>query len=636
MCGIAGYLGPAEHLGAIGEAMAKRLRHRGPDGQRYHVLPEAAGVLAHARLSIIDLSDRASQPFVSLDGTLSLTFNGEIYNYRELRAELLQAGVSLRTSSDTEVILELYRLHGAKAVERLNGMFAFAIWDSAKRELFLARDRVGKKPLYYAQDGERFAFASEVKAIFLAPGFQPEMELANLPEYLVFGYCGTPRSFFKGVQKLPPSCTLSLRAGQRPKLSRYYRFEDTYPRPIGIEDAKEAVRKAVGLAVERRLVADVPIGAFLSGGIDSAVVVAEMAARTGPVRTFTAGFTDDATYDERAPAREIAQRFSTQHTELVVSASGEDLFERLLDHHDEPYGDSSALAQFAVAEATREHLSVVLTGDGGDEAFAGYTRFLGGMAVRSFPGGAAPMLRKALRLAPEPRGYKSPVALLRRFLEHADKSPEQQLLAWNAYFVGDSLRELLRPEHFGGLDPWAVLDAQAAILRRGQDRGRDRLDRILHHNLETYLLDDLLIKADRMTMAVGLEARSPFLDTALLELCFSLPSDLKIRHGKLKWILREAYRGLVPDEVLDRKKHGFGVPVGRWWEGALAKMIDELLLSEHARVSEYLQPAAIRQLVTEHRSKQREHGQRIFALVQLELWLRKLASSRASQSNAAA
>lgn len=637
MCGIAGYIGAAPEgaLSAIGQAMTERLRHRGPDGQRHLLLPRQRGVFAHARLSIIDLSDRASQPFVSTDGQVTLVFNGEIYNYRELQTLLRDSGVTLRTSSDTEVILELYRREGAQAFQRLSGMFALAIWDAAKDRLLMARDRVGKKPLYYARLGDELVFGSEPKAMFAVRGLTPEIEPAHLPEFLVYGYVGTPRSLLRQVEKLPPASTLEWSPGGTPRVERYFSFDDIEARPMPLEEAKRAVRAAVGLAVERRLVADVEVGAFLSGGIDSAIVVAEMAQRKSPVRTFTAGFTDDATYDERSPARDLAARFGAKHTELVVSPAHEELFGKLLDHHDEPYGDSSALALYAVAKATKEHVSVVLSGDGGDEAFAGYTRFLGGLAVQQVPEVVARAVRGSLRLAPEPRGYKNPVALLRRFVENADRSPEEQLLTWNSYFSGSALGSLLRPDHFRHFDPWAVLAEQAEMLRRGKARGRDRLDRILRHNLDTYLLDDLLIKADRMTMAVGLEGRSPFLDVDLLKLCFSLPSSLKIHRGSLKWILKEAYRGIIPDEVLDRKKHGFGVPVGRWWEGSAAPLVDDLLLSPSARYSEYLEPRVVRQVVEEHRSHRRDHAQRIFALVQLELWLRSLAAKRQAPDRAA-
>ena len=419
-----------------------------------------------------------------------------------------------------------------------------------------------------------------------------------------------------------------IRHGQEPpQLHRYWRLDHRTERHT-VDSAKAVVKEAVGQAVARRLVSDVPLGVFLSGGIDSSVIVAEMAARSSePVKTFCVGFEGDATYDERSHANTIAEQFGCQHTELVVTPSPEDLLEKLLWHHDEPYGDSSALAVYAVSQATRQHVTVALTGDGGDEVFAGYTRFRGGLLAGAVPSSLANTARQVLSRLPEPRGYKNPVALARRFVEHGNRSADEQLLSWNAYFAGPNLKTLLREDFVGpGFDPWTVFTQQAQTLDAARTAGRDRLDQILRHNLATYLLDDLLVKTDRMTMAVGLEARSPFLDTQLIELAFTIPSSLKMRYGSLKWLLREAYRDLLPSSILDRKKHGFGVPLAKWWSGDLKTMVDDLLLASSARINDYLRPQAVQQLLKEHRSGKRNHDQRIFLLVQLELWLRKQAT----------
>ncbi|MEQ8277351.1 MAG: asparagine synthase (glutamine-hydrolyzing) [Deltaproteobacteria bacterium] len=619
MCGIAGWVGgPADR--AIGVHMTERLHHRGPDGAGVEVLPDERGVFAHTRLAIIDLSERGRQPFVSDDGRVVLSFNGEIYNFLDLRQRLQQRGFRFRSDCDTEVILAQYLEHGAAGLDALDGMFAFAIYDARDDRLLLMRDRAGKKPLYWTRTSDgALVFGSEVKALAEHPGVTIRPNADALPALLAYGYAPTPTSMFAGIHKLEPASRLTFTRGDV-SIHRYWSLDQAAAEatPMSLEDAKTRVRLAVGEAVERRLISDVPLGAFLSGGVDSSIIVAEMAARSSkPVRTFAVGF-DDATYDETSYARQIAEQFGADHTELVVSSSPEGLLEKLLDHHDEPYGDSSALATYAVAKATREHVTVALTGDGGDEVFAGYTRFLGGLFSGVVPAPVAKGLYGALAKLPEPRGYKNPVALLRRFLQHGGRSPDEQLLAWNSFFAGDLLTDVLHPDLRAGLSPWSVYDDQLAMFEHERDAGRDRLDQILRHNFRTYLLDDLLVKTDRMTMAASLEARSPFLDTALVELAFRIPGALKMRHGQLKWLLREAYRDVLPAQILDRKKHGFGVPMAKWWSGPLAGLVDDVLLGSKHR---WLDPTTVRRIVDEHRTGTRDHAQRIFLMLQIELWL---------------
>lgn len=620
MCGIAGWVRAGAAERAVGDRMTRALAHRGPDGAGVEVLPNGAGVFAHTRLAIIDLSERARQPFVSADGRVVLSFNGEIYNFPVLRERLARRGFVFRSDSDTEVILAQYLEHGAAGLDALDGMFAFAIYDARDDTLVLMRDRAGKKPLYWTRtDDGGLVFGSEVKALAEHPGVTLTPNVDALPALLAYGYAPTPTSMFAGIHKLEPAARLTLARGEV-SIQRYWSLDQAAAEttPLSLEDAKTRIRHAIGDAVERRLISDVPLGAFLSGGIDSSIIVAEMAARsTRPVRTFAVGF-DDATYDERSYARQIAEQFGADHTELFVSSSPEGLLEKLLHHHDEPYGDSSAIATYAVAKATREHVTVALTGDGGDEVFAGYTRFLGGLFSGVVPPRVAKGLYGALSRLPEPRGYKNPVALLRRFLEHGGRSPDEQLLAWNSFFAGPLLTDVVHPDLRASLSPWDVYADQLAIFEHERDAGRDRLDQILRHNYRTYLLDDLLVKTDRMTMAASLEARSPFLDTALVELAFRIPGAMKMRRGQLKWLLREAYRDVLPSEILDRKKHGFGVPMAKWWSGPLAKMVDDVLLASKHR---WLDPTTVRRIVKEHRSGVRDHAQRIFLLLQIELWL---------------
>ncbi len=632
MCGIAGVVfgqrRPAPE--SVGRGMCRHLRHRGPDAEGWAELPEHQGVFAHARLSIIDLSDRARQPFWSPCGQVVLIFNGEIYDFKAQRDKLTAAGAQFRSQCDTEVVLQSYLMHGPAGLDALDGMFAIALYDARERRLLLMRDRTGKKPLYWTRqpDGS-IAFASEVKALTALPEIQLAPDPDHVAEYLTFGYVGTPRSLFKGLHKLPAATRMLVKAGGEPQMERYWQLPSPASmRNVGAAEALQEVRQTIGAAVERRMVADVPLGAFLSGGVDSSVIVAEMARRGGqPVRTFAVGFDDDKTFDERSYAKEIADRFGTDHTELVVKATPCELLGKLLWHHDEPYGDSSALAVYAVSKATADHVSVVLTGDGGDEVYGGYTRFHGGVIAERVPNLAARTAHKILGRLPEPKGYKNPISLARRFVEHAERSEDEQLLAWNSYFAGDALGRLLNPDLRGASDPWSVMAPQLDLLRSAREDGADRLDQILRHNLDTYLLDDLLVKTDRMTMAVSLEARSPFLDTAVLESAFTLPSALKIKGRSLKWLLKEAYRGILPDHILDRQKHGFGVPVGAWWRGEARPMVQDILLSKNAKYREVLNQDEVQRLVKEHDAQHRDHGQRIFALLQLELWLQSLPGS---------
>ena len=631
MCGIAGVVGEVPDAEGVGRAMARRLHHRGPDASGVVTLStpggSPAGVFAHTRLKVVDLSEAAAQPFVDRATGVALVFNGELYDFMALRRVQERAGLAFRSRSDTEVLLNQYLWRGEAGLDELDGMFAFALWDPRVGRLLLGRDRMGKKPLYWTRGPrpEAIAFASEAKALAEIPGVELDLDPSRVPELLAFGYVGPPRTVFAGVHRLPPACRMRFEPGRAPVVRRYWSLEARSAErlDVDVEEAKALVRAAVGRAVERRLVADVPVGAFLSGGIDSSVVVAEMAARSDRrVQTFAVGFDDDATYDETFCGGWLAKRIGTDHTELRVRPDAGALFDRLLDHHDEPYGDSSALAVFAVAEATRQHVTVALTGDGGDEVFGGYTRFRGGLLQSWCPRPVGWGLHELLDRLPEPRGYKHPLALARRFVEHADRSADEQLLAWNSFFIGPRLKAVLRDDVYPGLDPWSVLQPQVDQLAAAAAGGRDRLDQILLHNLRTYLLDDLLVKTDRMTMAVALEARCPFLDAELVELAFRLPSDLKIRRGRLKWILREAYRDTFGPEVLDRKKHGFGVPLAKWWSGPLRSLVGELLESR-PRLSAYLDEAEVRRVVAEHEAGHRDHGQRIFLLVQLELFLRR-------------
>ena len=631
MCGICGIVdrrGPAPDRGVL-EAMTRAIAHRGPDAEGFLRLPrdgEASGPgvgLGHRRLAIIDLSPSGAQPMTNEDETLWIILNGEIYNYRALRPELEARGHPLKSQSDTEVILHLYEELGERCVERLDGMFAFALWDTRRRRLLLARDRAGKKPLFYARAGDTFLFASEVKAILRHPRVASAPNVAAVPHYFVFGYPPPGATFYRDVHELPPAHHLVLEEDGTARVTRYWgvSFAPVSPAPPESE-AIARVRELVTDAVRKRLVADVPVGAFLSGGLDSSVVVALMARLTGaPVRTFSLGFAGDPAFDETPWARRVAAHCGTEHTEFVVEPSAVGLIERLVHHHDGPFGDSSAIPTFLVSELTRRHVTVALTGDGGDEIFAGYPRFQASVAAEWLPRPLGRLGAWVASAVPEPRGYHHPLRKARRFFAAASLPLLARLREWNAVF-GDDVDRLLRRETWEAAG--AVPDFPDDVVAGA--RGLGPLAQVLQVNFRTYLPGDLLVKADRCSMAHGLEGRSPFLDTALVEYVAGLPDTMKLRRGTTKYVLKRAFADLLPPEIVARGKRGFGVPLGAWFRGPLDAYVDDLLVVPGARASAYVDPAYVRRLLAEHRSGYRDHGHRLWSLLTFEIWLRGVGS----------
>ena len=625
MCGIAGILtfdgAPVEQ--ATLAAMGDCLRHRGPDAAGYHTDASAApGIgLVHRRLSIIDLSTAADQPLPNEDGSVLVLLNGEVYNFRELRSGLASRH-SFRSHGDTEVIAHLYEDRGEEVVAALDGMFALAIWDARTRRLLLARDHFGKKPLYYWHDGRRLVFGSEIKAL-LAAGVPAEMAEENLGEYLAFGYVPTPRTLFRGIHKLPPASlvvTGADAAGVGPP--RAY-WDLRFP-PAGeagrvrLPDAADRVRDLLFAAVRKRLVADVPLGLLLSGGVDSAAVAAIMARLVpGRVKTFTVGFEGDAFFDERPYARSVARALDTEHHASIVRPEAGALLETLLDHHDEPFGDSSALPTYLVAREARAHVTVVLNGDGGDETFAGYDRFHAALLADRIPSPLAHALRAAARLVPEGPGYHTRRRRIRRFADKAALPFDERIFAWTSFFDLPTLRTL-DAGHVA--DRERVLSSYREALQRCA--GASLLSRLLYLNARTYLLDDLLPKMDRMTMAHGLEARSPMLDRALMEYVAGLPDGLKRRGGRGKVVLKKAVADMLPRAILSRPKHGFGVPLGEWFRGELRPRVESLLL-DRPRLGRWLRPDALRQMFAEHLAGAGDRGHQLWTLLTLELWLRR-------------
>ncbi|HEU4906248.1 MAG TPA: asparagine synthase (glutamine-hydrolyzing) [Solirubrobacterales bacterium] len=620
MCGIAGQ---ARAGGAPVEAetiarMCAAQEHRGPDQRGIHT---ADGVgLGIQRLRIIDLAG-GDQPVANEDGSVVVVLNGEIYNYAELREELLRRGHSLSTEGDTEVIAHLYEEEGVECVHRLRGMFCFALWDERRRRLFVARDRIGKKPLYYSRRGGELSFASELRALLQDPAVPREVDPAAIDAYLAYGYVPAPDSVFRGVAKLPPAHRLVFEDGAL-TVERWWRLD--YARKLEVDDVEELherIRAALRTAVRRRLVADVPIGAFLSGGIDSSAVVATMAELSPrPVKTFTIGFADED-FDELPRARLVAERFGTDHTELVVEPDAVAMLPKLVRHYGEPFGDHSALACFYLAELARDQVTVALNGDGGDESFAGYQRYSSNMLaarLERLPGG----LRRGLAAAAgaagraaDPRALRSRIA---RFGGRLGGGRERRYLDQVNVFDAAGRASLYSTEFAAAVMPDQADEALLGPWREAS--GAELLDQLLEVDASVYLPGDLLAKIDIATMAFSLEARSPLLDHELMELAAAIPTAHKARGAQRKIALRGALRGRLPDEVLDGRKQGFELPVARWLRGDLAPFAREVLLDRAAAERGWARPEAVAALLDEHLAGAADHGRRLWSLLSLELW----------------
>ena len=627
MCGICGELrfDGAPARGEIVAAMRDRLIHRGPDASGAYAAEDGRAALGFRRLRVIDLSANGNQPMPNETGRVQVVFNGEIYNFQRLRADLVARGHQFRSRSDTEVIVHLYEEKGIDAIADLDGMFAIAIWDEQERRLLLARDRAGKKPLFYYRGARLLAFASEIKAFFGHPDVPVSLDPEAVPQYFVHGYVPGPRTFYRDIRQVPPGSAMTIAADGH-VLSRTY-WHVAFPREqevrqIDVDTAARDVRALVSEAVSRRLVSDVPLGAFLSGGIDSAIVVGVMSTlRDEPVKTFTVGFEGDAAYDETAYARAIAERFKTDHTEFRVSPSAIDLVDPLIWHHDGPFGDSSAVPTYLVSKLTRQHVTVVLTGDGGDELFAGYDRFYAALVSERVPGWAGAAARWLLRLAPAAASDRHWSARARRFAGPLGRPMEERITSWNSSFF-DDLFALLRADFAAELAPIDRL--RHAVAEARYLEGRSPLARLLHVNFTSYLADDLLVKVDRCTMANSLEARSPLLDRALVEYAAALPDALKLDGRRTKVVLRRAFADLLPPETMTRRKMGFGVPVGAWFRGELRGYIRDLLLAPEARYRDMLDRAFVERLLQQHLDGRVNAGPQLWTLMCFERWLRLL------------
>ncbi len=630
MCGIAGVVDtrglPVEEK--LVRRLSEVLRHRGPDDEGYHI--DGPVALGQRRLAILDLPG-GRQPMSNEDGTVWITFNGEIYNFRELRARLENLGHRFATRSDTETIVHAYEQYGAECVKELRGMFAFALWDHPRQILLLARDRVGKKPLFYAEVGSQWVFASELQALLRHPGLAREVDVAALDDYLTYGYVPAPKTILRGVYKLPPAhyLTLRTRGGRDPEIrvERYWRLAYEPKLRLSEGEAADGLLEVLKDAVRLRMIADVPLGALLSGGIDSSIVVALMSQLSDrPVKTFSVGF-DEQEFNELPHARRVAEHCGTEHHELIVRPNALEVLPTLVRHYGEPYADSSAIPSYYVAKLTRQHVKVALNGDGGDECLAGYERYAGGLAADRYGRIPAVVRRLAIeplgRLLPASGSRRSRLTQARRFLEVAGQPAPERYLHWIGYVPSTEKAALYSSDFQRQLDGHRAESWLSEMWERLSATGLGPLDRMLALDVESYLPYDLLVKMDIATMANSLEARSPFLDHHVMEFCARLPANYKVRGMRLKHLLKRVGAGLLPPETLTRRKMGFGVPVGRWMRGELRSWMEDLLLSPRALKRGYFEADALRQLMWGHVDGREDHSFKLWALLWLELWHRE-------------
>ena len=611
--------------------MCELIAHRGPDGQGVWV--DGFVGLGHRRLAIIDLSPSGRQPMATSDGAVWVTFNGEIYNFLELRDELEARGHRFQSRSDTEVLLAAYREYGVECLAKLRGMFAFAIWDAPNRRLFIARDRAGKKPLHYWVDRDGIAFASEPKAFLADPSFEPRPCLRALAEYMTYQYVPQPLSAFEGVAKLPPAHYLLVENGNV-TIRRYWKLSYQRKLRISDEEACEALLDRLREAVRLRLISDVPLGAFLSGGVDSSLIVALMAELSGHVRTFSIGF-EDAEFDERPYARLVAQRYGTDHCEMVVRPSATEIIPKLVWHYNEPYADASAIPTYYVSEMTRRHVTVALNGDAGDENFGGYTRYLGDSVEARFDRSPAAVRHAVAAVAahvPVRTRNRSLSNRAARFLQRLSDVPHRRYARRMMHFAPEMQAEVCTPEFaaaLGDRSPFDLLDDAHRV-----SDAPDAVDLMLDLDVNRYLPDCLLVKVDIASMAHGLEARSPMLDHVFMEFAASLPSSMKVRNGVTKYILKQAAGPLLPDENISRAKRGFSPPLRSWFRDTFGDYARDILGDGRFARRGYFRMDVVSRLLDEHRRGVDAWQKELWNLLMLELWHRTFIDEKPSQVSA--
>lgn len=633
MCGITGFIDlwdarprSADDRAEILDRMCRVIRHRGPDDQGMMVKPGVA--LGMRRLAIIDLVS-GNQPISGEDGSVTIVFNGEIYNFQEIKPKLESRGHTFQTHSDTEAIVHAYEEFGPECLQDLRGMFAFAIWDEKARTLFIARDRAGKKPLYYTTTPNgTFVFGSELKALLEHPDVQREINPEALDAYFTLGYVPDPLTIFRSIHKLPPGHYLNFKDGHA-TVRQYWDFEFKATPPLTEDDYLDQLRTLLDESVRLRLISDVPLGAFLSGGIDSSTVVALMARHMGqPVKTFSIGFHEDS-YNELKYARLTAEKFGTEHHEFFVTPDICDVIDDLVWHFDEPFADSSAIPTYMVSKLARDHVTVVLSGDGGDELFAGYTRY----AVERKRGGFGLLPKTVREGVMRPISQHLPHATWgRNYLHNVSLDPTARYLDSVSVFTSLNRRSLYASDFAQTLGPGGYAARLFDDLVKNV-KTDDAVDRLLYLDSKTYLPGDILTKVDRMSMAVSLEARAPLLDHKLIEFVTTVPSTLKLAGLETKHLLKRAVKDLVPAGILHRPKQGFGVPIQEWINQQLRSRIRDTLSDSRARQRGYIDSHYVDVLLDEHERGRRDHSMGLWSLFMLELWQRRFMDAGSDNSS---
>ena len=631
MCGITGFITKdRESDPQSGEELLRKMcesiRHRGPDEQGTVI--EGRVALGMRRLSIIDVRS-GQQPIFSSDGNLVVVFNGEIYNYIEIRTDLEARGHRFKTRSDTEVIVQAYQEFGASCLKLLRGMFAIAIWDFRLEELFLARDRVGKKPLYYglSKNGD-FVFGSELKTLLVHEGISRNVDLAALDAFVTFGYVPEEFCIFSDVHKLEPGCYLTVKDGHLRK-ERYWDFEYSESTFRSEGELKDILFEKLQDAVKVRLMSEVPLGAFLSGGIDSATIVALMSNLSGtPVKTFSIGFEEDE-YDELKYARLVSRRFKTDHHEFVVTPDVVDIADEMVSHFDEPFADPSSLPTYMLAKLARQYVTVVLSGDGGDELFGGYSRYLTHNQRNIFSRLPANVRRLALRSFSNSLPHR---AAGKNYLYNVSLDYIERYIDSISHFNRPQRKQLYSKELISNLNGCFGKAERHFKTISEIVSSEDRTDKLLFLDSKTYLPGDVMTKVDRMTMANSLEARAPFLDQELVEFAMSIPVRFKIKVRDAKYILKKAMEGIVPSEILNREKQGFAVPIKLWMNEQLRDRIHGDLTDQKTLARGVFERSYIQTLLNEHSSGRRDHSYRLWLLWVLELWYRKFVDPESFQN----
>lgn len=646
MCGICGEINfnnksvKAETI----QRMCKVLVHRGPDDEGMvllrgdklfevkrpfptHLDESSFEVgLGHRRLAIIDLSEAAHQPMCNEDGRIWIVFNGEIYNFQETREKLEKKGHSFKSKSDTEVILHAYEEWGVECLNRFRGMYAFAIWDSKLQRLFMARDRLGKKPLIYHCQNGHFTFASEIKALLQIPNIEKKVNDIAIHHYLTYQYVPSPDTIFEGIKKLPPAHYLLCDRNGSLKVERYWKlnFNENFQPYSDAKELEDRIRTELEESVKLRLISDVPLGAFLSGGVDSSLIVGIMAKMSrNPVKTFSIGF-EEKEFDELSYARLVSNHFATEHHEFIVKPDAIEILPKLVWHYNEPFADSSAIPTYYVANVTKDFVKVVLTGDAGDENFGGYPRYLRSLWMSYFTK-IPEKLRKNLlpnflRTFSRLHWKEKTLNRLADFMESLSMEQARNYTEQVKIFNAGEKENLCSPEFIQAVNG---IDSATYLINKYEEAGADNLiEQLLYIDINTYLPEDLLVKMDIATMANSLEARVPFLDHKFMEFVAEIPTQLKLRGLKTKFILKKAFKDFLPNKIIKRRKMGFGVPVSRWFRNELKDYIYGILLDQRTMNRGYFMREGIERVLNDHISSRYDHSAKIWALLFLEVWFR--------------